>query len=801
MRLLFLLTLLFTLLPCTRAHAQRDSTGVRADTIGEWRTLQSYRFGTYVTESEESIIYTTGKAIFFLDKDDLSITRLAREDGLDQARIRLIRYHRPTETLVIVYENSVIDLLRDGKFSILRAIDNFQFSGDKQIYDLFFDETSTIYIAAGYGVSALDLDDETFQFTTFTGVRVSATAIFDGQLYAATDEGLYRVPREGINLSDFGNWELLGPAQGLPGDYTSTAVNIYRDQLYFGIDKDVYRMNTAGQAELFFDTDDDRPWDLAYLSPGPEFLLAGYRCTDGSCSSRQLMVLNEEGVRRRIFAQCIIRTNYALEDDRGRIWFAEDDSSPRIRFLDDVRDDDCNEIEYDGPLTDANNRLIHDGDALWVASSVLNDNFGASVDFRGAYRFRDGRWDFFNRDNVRAFLGRDGERGGDDDFAATVDVHHDEVADVYWFSSAFEGAIRFDPESGEAELFDETNSSLRLSPDAGPGRVRVTGVVTDAQGFNYFANGLSEDGNYLSIRSPEGEWVATGAGCGPNEAVFIDIDQQGFVWVGHSTSSGTGITIIDVAGTPMDPSDDRCRTITANNSNLPSNNVRSIAVDQDGAVWIGTDKGIAIFECANLVFDASACPGRTPIVEDVDGNGFLLETELIRAITVDGGNRKWVGTSGGAYLISPDGEEELAFFDQGNSPLLDNIVRDIAIDGTTGTVYFGTELGIISFRGQATAAGPNFREDLVIFPNPVEPDYRGPIAINGLARDARVKITDLSGKLVADGTASGGQFLWSGTDYNGRRVTTGVYIVFASNRRRSEVVNPESAVGKIVFIR
>ena len=242
-------------------------------------------------------------------------------------------------------------------------------------------------------------------------------------------------------------------------------------------------------------------------------------------------------------------------------------------------------------------------------------------------------------------------------------------------------------------------------------------------------------------------------------------------------------------------------TSAVSNSNLPSNNVRSIAVDLRGAVWVGTDQGIVIFECQD-VFTAGDCPGRTPIVEDIDGNGFLLETEVVRAITIDGGNRKWVGTGGGAYLLSPNGREELAFFDQGNSPLLDNTVRDIAIDPATGVVYFGTELGIISYRAEATAAQERrFRNDLVIFPNPVEPGQEGPIAISGLARDARVKITDLSGKLVAEGTATGGQFVWSGTDYNNRRVTSGVYLVFASTNGRFGLNDPDSAVGKVVFLR
>ncbi|SER06551.1 type IX secretion system anionic LPS delivery protein PorZ [Neolewinella agarilytica] len=779
-------------------------TGLTAqvDSLGEWRTLQSYRFGTYVTESPESIIYTTGKAIFYLDKEDLSISRLAREDGLAEARIRLLRYHPPTETLIIVYESSVIDLLRNGRFTTLRQIDNFNFSGDKTIYDLHFDEGENIvYLAAGFGVSALSLDDETFLFTTFTGVRVDGAALHEGLLYAATEEGIYRAPRLGTNLNDFGNWELLGAANGFPEDYTSTAINIYKDELYFGIEKDVYRLQ-ADTAALFFDTNDERPWRLQYLSVGPTYLLAGYQCQDDGCSSRQLIMLTEEGQQRRVFNQCIIRSNYAIEDDQGRFWFAEDKSTPRIRYLEGIDDGDCNEIEYNGPLDDTNYRLLHDGTSLWVAPGVLDENFSPNFSFGGVYRFKDGDWVSFNRNNNDVFKGRNGEVQGDDDVAEIVDVHYDEVNQRYWFSSFFEGAISFDEETEEGELFDETNSSLQLSDGAGPGRVRVAGAVTDQAGFTYLANSKASEGNFISVRSPEGEWAALAGGCTVNDALAIEIDPQGYIWTVHATSVGGGLTVLDPMGTPMDPTDDRCRTITANNSNLPTNNVRSIAVDLDGNVWVGTSQGIVLFECGASAFDTGICPGRLPIVEADDFGGFLLETEEIRSITVDGGNRKWIGTSGGAYLLSDDGEDQLLFFDQGNSPLLDNIVRDIAIHPTTGVVYFGTELGIISYRAEATEANRRtFKNELTIFPNPVEPGEQSPIAINGLARDARVKITDLSGKLVAEGTATGGQFVWSGTDYTGRRVTSGVYLVLASTNGRFGLNDPQAAVGKIVFLR
>ncbi|MBB4079727.1 hypothetical protein GGR28_002352 [Lewinella aquimaris] len=768
----------------------------QADSLGQWRSLQSFSNGFYVTESPESIIYTTGNALFYLDKEDLSFRKLTRTDGLAGGRITIVKYHESTATLIIVYENSTIDLLRDGRFTTLRQIDNFNFSGDKRIYDVTFGQNNRIYLAAGYGVSALSLNDETFTFTTFTGVRVESATEFEGRIYAGTEEGLYRAPLTGVNLNDFNSWDLLGPDFGLPGDYGTSTVTVWNDQFYFGVNEDVWRLSVDTASVLY-----DAPVKqnrLQYLSGGAKLLLAGYQCTTGNCADREIIALEEAPGSARQLRDCAYRTVNAIEDDRGRIWFG--DAAESIRYL-TAADGECRRLAYPGPLDDNNYRLLHDGTSLWVAPGQLDENTTPTFDFKGVYHYSEGSWSTYDRNNTPAFRGRNGSVGGDDDVATIVDVHYDPINQVHYFSSFFEGVIGLDAE-GEATLYDETNSSIQLAPDAGPGRIRAAGGATDANGFTYFGISRAAQNGIVSVRSPEGEWAALGQSCDLNIAIDISVDEQGYVWVLHRDGSNGGITVIDPMGTPLDPSDDRCRTITTSNSELPTNEVRSIAVDLQGAVWIGTVMGIVVFECGDRVFDATACPGRRPQVEADDGfGGFLLETEEIRALTVDGGNRKWVGTSGGAYLLSEDGREQQLFFDRGNSPLLDDLVRDIAIDPTTGTVYFGTELGVISYRSDATLAENFFARDLVVFPNPVEPGYDGQIAIRGLMRDARVKITDLSGKLVEEGTAIGGQFTWEGTDYNGRRVTTGVYLIFASSNGRFSLENEQHAVGKIVFIR
>ncbi len=79
-------------------------------------------------------------------------------------------------------------------------------------------------------------------------------------------------------------------------------------------------------------------------------------------------------------------------------------------------------------------------------------------------------------------------------------------------------------------------------------------------------------------------------------------------------------------------------------------------------------------------------------------------------------------------------------------------------------MYFGTEIGIISYRGDATEATSDFSEEVYAFPNPVRPEFTGPITITGLAKNSELKITDISGQLIYQTTANGGTATWSGTN-------------------------------------
>lgn len=232
-------------------------------------------------------------------------------------------------------------------------------------------------------------------------------------------------------------------------------------------------------------------------------------------------------------------------------------------------------------------------------------------------------------------------------------------------------------------------------------------------------------------------------------------------------------------------------TTSASNGNLPSTNVTSIATDKSGSVWVGTNNGIGIFNCDDI--SISPCNAYLPIVNNNGFNGYLFQKEIVQCIAVDGANRKWIGTNNGAWLLSEEGLNIIEHFTKTNSPLPTDTILQIVINPNSGEVFFNTANQMVSFRGTATE-GNKTQGTIQIFPNPIPPSFNGMVAFKGLVENAIVKITDLTGKLLYQTNALGGQAVWNARTYEGKKVATGVYLVFVRDQTGNE-----KTVGKIVI--
>ena len=263
-----------------------------------------------------------------------------------------------------------------------------------------------------------------------------------------------------------------------------------------------------------------------------------------------------------------------------------------------------------------------------------------------------------------------------------------------------------------------------------------------------------------------------------------------------------GLLVFDDNGTPTDNTDDKSNFFTLlRNARGEALNVSAfycMAEDLNGEVWLGTDHGPVICSSPEAAIkDPQKFFGSVIVRPNDDGsNGVFLDSEQIKAIAVDGGNRKWLGTgSSGIFLVNPTGTETIQHFTTENSPLLSNHIQSIAIDHKTGEVFIGTDKGIISYLGDATQGSPDYF-DVYAFPNPVRPDFDGSVTITGLIADSNVKITDLNGNLIYQAKSAGGQVTWNCRSHKGQRVATGIYLVLASTAQGAESVVTKIAVVK-----
>lgn len=166
-----------------------------------------------------------------------------------------------------------------------------------------------------------------------------------------------------------------------------------------------------------------------------------------------------------------------------------------------------------------------------------------------------------------------------------------------------------------------------------------------------------------------------------------------------------------------------------------------------------------------------------------DGSGFadyLLNSVVVSDFAIDDAGRIWVATEGdGISVLQPDLRDIVATYNTDNSRLPTNYVSAIELDPHNNIVYFGTSYGLGAFASDQSPAMEDFNT-VRAYPNPVRPDYYGVITIDGLMNDSLVKITDAQGNVIYTGESIGGMMTWDGTNFNGRRVPSGVYYVMAS---------------------
>ncbi|WP_026461767.1 two-component regulator propeller domain-containing protein [Adhaeribacter aquaticus] len=742
--------------------------------IGSWKLHVPNNRAKAVSQVEDKIYCATEDGFFYYDQTYDQLKVLSKADGFSDSNISTLAYDSQTKTLLIAYQNTNIDLVQEDEIINLNDILRKSIPGEKQIHHIFFQDKKA-YLACSFGVVVLDLVKKEIK-DTYSNLGpngqvldIYSTTILNDSIYLATSNGLLAARRSNNNLLDYRNWRTFSIADNLPNapaqHYRTIAA--FNNKVYAGINGlGLYRFNGKTWSPASINLPNK---DFQQLKPYLDYLLI--------VGDEKLLTLNKNNQVQVKYAGLVVNPKDAVPDNNKTFWVA--DFKNGLVKLDEAT---AQNFITDAPMYNSAFRLYVDKDKVFVLGGGYDQNYKPQNLQTGFAVYENGLWQSYNPQKFP----------GTNDFPNIQDLVgavRNPVNNKLYIASYGYGLLEWEG-LGKFKIYNSANSPLLSAEPGNSSTTRIAGIAVDKEGNNWVTNRtqlanapglfvLKQDGNWQSFAFP-------GFSDGSNLEKIL-IDNQGYKWMSVSRNStrNQGVLVYNEKKNQF-----RYLTTLASSGNLPGAEVHALTRDKNGLVWVGTDKGVAVFHEPENVFTHNSFSAVLPLI-----NGRpLLENQVVTSIAVDGANRKWIGTEAGLWYFNEEGDQLLAYFTTQNSPLPSNKIRDIALNHSTGEVFVATDAGLISYRGGATETMGK-PECALVFPNPVRPGYTGLLGLSNLPNNAVVKITDIAGNLVYQAKAAGGTMAWDLKDVTGNRVKAGVYLAYSATADGSQ-----SCISKIAVV-
>ncbi len=742
----------------------------QTDYSQNWEDFYSYNNVKDFIKVDDLIYAVVDNAVFTYNTVTNKITKMSSVNGLSGETTTSIFYSDTYQKLVIGYESGLIEVIdNQGNITISSDITNFNIAGNKTINHIAA-FGSKLYLSTSFGIVEYNIENLTFGDTFFIGaassnVVVNQTVVFQNNIYAATETGIFVANVNDPFLIDFNNW-----AHYFSGNFS--AILTFNNEVYTSKTTKLYSITSSNtlQTRRFL------PSTIKDLKATQDYLTV-------SLNRRALIFDTSLTLLFDVVADSnsdyFFELNTAFVED-NRVYLATKNFGILQASFSNVQD--FTERHPQGPSSNKLFSITAKNNHLWIVYGGYNQSYNVQGKKLGFSHYNNGVW--INTPYNPAFRARD-----------LVDITIDpENENKVYLSSYFDG-IAVVEDNIITTIWDQTNSGIETSFGVFE---LVTSTTFDQQGNMWVANPLPEQ--HLQKRAPNGTWssfnlsaIMSNNSLGLNE---IEVDRSNTVWIG---SRRDGILIYNENG-------DRKRALTTEptKGSLPHENVRTIAIDKSNRIWIGTKKGMVVYNNASGVFDADIYDANPIIILDDGIPKKLLGDQVINTIEVDGANNKWFGSdNGGVLYTNPSGRETLAIFNKDNSPLPSNTILKIQVDESTGVVYFGTDKGIVAYNSNVAPFSDEL-EEVYAYPNPVRSNHEF-VTIDGrngthLPKGTNVKILDASGNLVFETNVvegqevNGGKVVWNKRNLAGRKVVSGVYIVLLTANENSETAMTKIAI-------
>lgn len=708
--------------------------------VGSWQIHNSYGKTSRVTQSRDKVYGLADGSLFSVDKGTDEIRTLNKVTGLNSSTVTAIAWDEFDGLLLVGYEDGNVDFVDEesGVVTNMPDLKESSVTSSKTVNDVFVTETGDVYVACDVGILKLNVGKVEIADTYMPGKTSGVTKAMK-RVYVH-DGNVYALSDDALYIGLQADVMLVDPSHWTKKTFNESPVLPSLSEV---TDGDGNLWKAEGENGL-----------TRYGSNGEKL---GAYLPDGPAKNTIFTVHCEQG---RLYAL----TGHSRTYDAG-----DTDVEGCVMVMEDGKWKNFTEKD----LTEKTNKPFRTLCYIAVDKNDKSHFFVSSTRY-GVYEFRNDT--FYTRYN---------ERGTSIGSGCTENLINATASTL------------------------EVASSVRTNADISPcmdNYITVTGVALDNNGNLWVANEMTT--NYLKVRGANGNWYAY-AYSGMSNPGMLDkmmVTGNGLKLVASARNPG-GLLVVKDEGNATSFASHKSRYISTlydQDGNSVSLNPLSMAEDRNGDIWIGSwDNGVMVLRNTENIFSSSYRMYR-PKINRADGSGYadyLFAQQRITAIAVDGGNRKWVGTSGyGLYVLSEDGMQTIMHFTSKNSPLVSDNISSLAFNDETGEIFIATDGGLCSYRSDATEGESSLKSSkLKVFPNPVRPEYVGYVTVDGLVDNSLVKVTDASGNVVYETRSNGGTATWNLRTVNGKEVGAGVYYVMASVVKSEG--ESESAIGKLLIIK
>ena len=542
--------------------------------IGDWKAYMAYSEVQEIEQAGNLIFVQASNNLYVYNQNDQSIQTFSKMDYLSDCGIQHIAYNKAAKRLLIFYSNANMDLMNISNYDVQNLSDYYSASttGEKTVNDIYM-YGKYAYMSNGFGIIKVNVADGEISDTYNLGFKVNWCEIKDSHIYAYSQtNGQYRALLTS-NLLDKNNWSKVGGYVAKKQEDKSALKQIIstlqpggpKYNNFYGMRFVNNLLYTCGGLWGHL-IDAGRPGTIQLLDKG------NWTIYDDSIAAKtgiKYVDVNSVDVDP-------LDPNHVFAGAKSGLYEFQNG-----KFIKHYNSENSLITSFNN--TSKNYQLITsvkfdtDGN-LWMLNSQSPSN-QSLIEYT-----KDGKWvshhkpELYNLGSLECLM--QDSRG----LLWFVNNHH-ELPSIYCYQASTDQLNKYSSFVNEdgatlSPVFvryvtEDKNQDIWIGTNIGPLLLYKKDITSDTPIFTQVKVPRNDGTNYA-------DYLLSGV-----DISCIAIDGSNRKWFG---TNGNGIYVIS----------NDCLTqiyhFTTNNSNLLSNNIESIAInEQTGEVFVGTDKGLCSY--------------------------------------------------------------------------------------------------------------------------------------------------------------------------------------------------------------